>query len=332
MSNYLKRFTDHAQYQTYADSSVFKDPNVSICEIENEIHYTKRKTKGIRIRFMERETNPNATTNRYSVAFSPVSKNTYYSSPSIGSGQYKIIRVTNNTTDIQMSKGIGGQGYSDSVFYFSYDNEADVCDIYLERNVDYPLFVNRMQRSSTWYYVYTTFWNVPANNSYDSTKCHYDKYSIIGDLADFFGTGDLASIPDYYGGTYGHLFDANAAGIYSDGHAAYLYEFPKMSSFTSCKEESFLSFFKNQRYASNPVELCITELKSYCFSSMFNGCSNFSDLTVHFTEWEPEGTSDCTANWLSNVSATGVFRCPRALPIERGPSRIPEGWDIEYID
>ena len=39
MSNYLKLFTTHSEYQTYAQSGDMIKPNVSYCEDNNEVHY-----------------------------------------------------------------------------------------------------------------------------------------------------------------------------------------------------------------------------------------------------------------------------------------------------
>lgn len=58
-------------------------------------------------------------------------------------------------------------------------------------------------------------------------------------------------------------------------------------------------------------------------TQMFDGCTSLSSVTVHFKTWP---TTAQAKNWLRNVSPTGIFRCPRELPDERGNGRIPEGW------
>ena len=60
---------------------------------------------------------------------------------------------------------------------------------------------------------------------------------------------------------------------------------------------------------------------------MFSGCTNLSEISVAFDEW-----NDNTKNWVENVSPTGTFYCPKALPLEYGLDRIPEGWTVKYID
>lgn len=39
-----------------------------------------------------------------------------------------------------------------------------------------------------------------------------------------------------------------------------------------------------------------------------------------------------TYRWVENVAPTGTFYCPKALPLEYGLDRIPEGWTVKYIE
>lgn len=64
----------------------------------------------------------------------------------------------------------------------------------------------------------------------------------------------------------------------------------------------------------------------YSFLDTFEGCSNLTEITVHFTEWNDSW------QWR-NPPATGVWCCPKALDVtNRGMTGIPFGWTIEYID
>jgi hypothetical protein len=69
-----------------------------------------------------------------------------------------------------------------------------------------------------------------------------------------------------------------------------------------------------------------TQLEEDCYRYMFSGCSNLSQIEVDFTEWK--GTEE----WVSNVAPTGIFFCPKSLSKEYDPSRIPEGWEVKYIE
>ena len=69
-----------------------------------------------------------------------------------------------------------------------------------------------------------------------------------------------------------------------------------------------------------------TQLEEDCYNYMFSGCANLSHIEVDFTEWK--GTEE----WVSNVAPTGIFFCPKSLSKEYDPSRIPEGWEVKYIE
>ena len=64
------------------------------------------------------------------------------------------------------------------------------------------------------------------------------------------------------------------------------------------------------------------------FGNMFMNSPNVKEIEVHFTDW---GGSNTFVNWVAGVAASGIFRCPRELPIEFGNNRIPTGWTIVNI-
>ena len=70
-------------------------------------------------------------------------------------------------------------------------------------------------------------------------------------------------------------------------------------------------------------------IKGGCYGWMFSGCTSLSQIRVSFDDWN-DGLH--TAKWVEDVAPTGTFYCPKALPLEYGVSRIPEGWTVKYID
>ncbi len=75
-------------------------------------------------------------------------------------------------------------------------------------------------------------------------------------------------------------------------------------------------------------ELSATTLAGDCYSYMFYGCTNLSEIRASFDEWERGSTSW----WVKDVAPTGTFICPKALALEYGVDRIPEGWTVKYIE
>lgn len=74
-------------------------------------------------------------------------------------------------------------------------------------------------------------------------------------------------------------------------------------------------------------ELPAKTLAILCYEGMFSNCKNLQKIKVGFDIW-----LDGTFAWLDCVAPTGTFYCPKGLPIEYGTSRIPEGWNVKYID
>ena len=67
---------------------------------------------------------------------------------------------------------------------------------------------------------------------------------------------------------------------------------------------------------------------------MFSECTNLSEISVAFVKWtDSTDRWECnTYRWVANVAPTGTFYCPKALPLEYGVDRIPEGWTVKYIE
>lgn len=157
-----------------------------------------------------------------------------------------------------------------------------------------------------------------------------------------------ATTLDY--GCYGEMFS----------HCTSLTQAPELPA-TTLAESCYAGMFEHCTSLTQAPELPSSNMTSACYNSMFEGCTsltkapvlygtkiydyfahhmfkdctNLSEISVSFSKWseigalhlEYEGTED----WVVNVAPTGTFICPKELPIEYGPSRIPEGWNVEYI-
>ena len=73
-----------------------------------------------------------------------------------------------------------------------------------------------------------------------------------------------------------------------------------------------------------------TMLVVYCYFNMFSGCTSLSEIHVSFDDWSDVNYP--TTRWVENVAPTGTFICPKALALEYGVNRIPEGWTVKYLD
>ncbi len=100
---------------------------------------------------------------------------------------------------------------------------------------------------------------------------------------------------------------------------------PALTS-TQLAEACYLAMFSGCTGLKQAPVLPATQLAEYCYNYMFSDCANLSQIEVGFTEWQG------TDKWVSNVAPTGTFICPKSLAEEYGESRIPEGWNVKYIE
>ena len=98
---------------------------------------------------------------------------------------------------------------------------------------------------------------------------------------------------------------------------------------TTLADFCYYEMFKGCTRLTQASELPATTLANCCYSFIFSGCTNLSEIRVAFVEWK---NSYNTHLWVKNVAQTGTFYCPKALPLEYGLDRIPEGWTVKYID
>ncbi len=106
---------------------------------------------------------------------------------------------------------------------------------------------------------------------------------------------------------------------------------PVMSA-TDFAELSCHNMFNSCTSLTQAPELLATTLPDYSCTLMFNDCESLSYIKVHFTEW-PKWEDEALYNtWVAGVAPAGTFVCPRELAVEYGANRIPEGWEVQFIE
>ena len=98
---------------------------------------------------------------------------------------------------------------------------------------------------------------------------------------------------------------------------------------TDLRDNCYEKMFWGCTNLTQAPELSATKIEDYSCYQLFEDCTSLSRIKVNFTEWNRWGQG--TDYWVNHVAPTGTFICPKELPIEYGPSRIPEGWNVEYI-
>ena len=154
----------------------------------------------------------------------------------------------------------------------------------------------------------------------------------VGEVIELPSVGDFVYLAAGEGGneTFGssssnyHQFVINGL-VAASGDITSLRNFDLAQ--TTLAQYCYRSMFQGCTGLTSAPELPATTLASNCYRSMFNGCTNLSLIKVHFTAWETQ-----TNTWVSNVSPTGTFYKPSALPEGYGTSKIPTGWTVMNID
>lgn len=331
MSVYLKKFDTHAEYDDYINSSSFvmgDDPNVSVCVSQNDVHYNKAvplPKLSFKFKNIVKPATTQVSSTPYQVYMIPESKGGSPYSPSIYPTSNSLRWVMRDASDGTIINNelinTDRNGYGCS---FSAENAFDIDLIkpsHAGTNSFSNAYYNNRSQSPFETHLRTNVANwAVSEGSILHTLC----YECEGDIAEFFGTNTMSKskIAAFF------QKEGSWSIYYSKIPSLENLEFTRLGAYALCS---------GQIYLDMPIVLTQPTLYQGCFLRAFAGCSLINDVTVHFTEWLPTTSEslpglDATYNWLYGVSATGVFRCSRALPIERGPSRIPEGWDIEYID
>lgn len=164
-----------------------------------------------------------------------------------------------------------------------------------------------------------------GNETFGSSSSNYHQFVINGLVA---AAGDITSL---------RRFDLEQTTL---ANFCYAYMLEGCTGLTSAPElpattlanNCYRQMFKGCTGLTSAPELPATTLPSKCYRYMFSGCKNISIIKIHFTLWDISAFSGKTNSWVSDVSPTGTFYKPTALPEEYGISKIPTGWTVVNID
>ena len=92
---------------------------------------------------------------------------------------------------------------------------------------------------------------------------------------------------------------------------------------TTLAERCYYAMFYDCKSLTQAPELPATTLVDSCYSYILSGCTKINYVKCLATNIF---ATNCTRNWLSNVSSTGDFYTPAATKWEFGTSGIPTGW------
>ena len=186
----------------------------------------------------------------------------------------------------------------------------------------------RTNRNSSWstYTINTTITltnvgdYVQFQNTYEqlSDVQHVKRFVMSGKIA---ASGNIQSMLNYSTSCPERCYSLMFAACTSLTKAP---DLPATKLAPYCYEQ----MFRGCDNLTSAPELPATNLAPYCYQYMFYNCTNLKYINVGFTDWN--STESSTANWLSFVSLSGTFECPKELDTtQRGDNYIPDGWTIE---
>ena len=89
----------------------------------------------------------------------------------------------------------------------------------------------------------------------------------------------------------------------------------------------YANMFQGCTSLTTAPELPATTLANYCYSYMFCGCTSLNYIKCLATDIP---SSNCTSNWVKNVSSTGTFvKDPNMTSWTTGINGIPYGWTVQ---
>ena len=97
---------------------------------------------------------------------------------------------------------------------------------------------------------------------------------------------------------------------------------PKLPA-TTLSDSCYSSMFMSCNSLTTAPTLPATTLAPYCYNWMFNNCTKLKSVTVYTKDIS---ASNCTKDWLDNVSPSGTFNNMGFAPFSKGISGIPSGW------
>ena len=96
---------------------------------------------------------------------------------------------------------------------------------------------------------------------------------------------------------------------------------------TTLAEGCYTGMFTYCESLTAAPALPATTLAAYCYNAMFYGCTNLSSVTCLATDIS---ATSCTADWLTDVAATGTFIAANNTVawVKNSSSGIPTGWNL----
>ena len=310
MTDYLKLFETHSQYEAYMAGEVVL-PNVSHCIIENEVHYNPIQHDYSQDYFtiVAKESGtitfayPSGANTSIFTSMSYKKNDGEWVTMQYDPSDENTINVSVNNGDKVQWKGINStfRYYDESTEDETYGSFTSDCHVDVEGNIMSLLY---------------------GDNFSDKTSLEGREGAFSG-LFSYDGGLQIVSAENLAlpattlaMGCYGGMFSGCRS----------LTTTPKLPA-TTLANACYISMFRGCTSLTTAPELPATTLAEWCYGYMFEGCTNLNYIKAMFTTTPG---ADYTNSWVDDVASTGTFvKNSAATWNVTGVNGIPTGWTVQ---
>lgn len=363
---YLKKFDTHNDYETYINSQDKIFPNISYCEIENEVHfnrysvdYSKQyvRTKALESGTISFNIPSDLGTDVFQVIEYSLDNGKTWTTTLNQNSNFVKVNVDVNKGDKILWRGIGDQtGYiKDSSLHYNGAYFSSTARFNVDGNImsliygndDFENYTSLTYSGQFGGLFYSKYNNdstlvVNAKNLYLPSVLKEECYHSM-----FYKCASLVAAPKLSATTlkddcYSSMFeDCTSLVVAPELPATTLTERCYLSMFKGCtslttapklpaetlETACYNSMFSNCTSLTTAPDLPARDLETYCYNNMFNGCTNLHYIKALFNTTP---SASCTGNWVQNVAITGTFvKNSTAEWDVSGYDGVPFGWVIK---
>lgn len=233
---------------------------------------------------------------------------------------FYVENLTNNDGTVSINK-VHSSARTLSIEYSTNKSDWTV----LGNTSTTALNVNVAANSKTYLRCSTPYWYKSYYNAFNTATINFGIGGNIMSL--FYGSNFRGNETNWPTNPYGSTGVRAAASMFKDN--TYLVDASKLiiPSVNDHYENDFRQMFAGcTSLVSSPI-LYQQILTDKIYGFMFYGCTSLNDVKCLATDIS---ATECTSNWLLNVSPTGTFTCAQGMSQTwpTGTSGIPSGWTV----
>lgn len=312
MSNYLKLFENHDDYEDFVDGGTMVLPNVSYCQQENEVHYNAAS-------------NHDYSLDYFTIIPLETCKVRFYSRSNAsltysidGGDTWSALTITSNsggildgtTIEVPAGTNVLWKGTNTGVGALGvFDTDESYLPIRVEGNIMSLLYGDNFQNQTSLEgktSVFSSLFSEDAvTNVIDAGNLILPATTLASSCYAwmFYGCSNLVNAPELPATTlasncYNHMFDGCTSLVNAPS------ELPATTLTSSCYE----SMFYGCTSLTSAPELPATTLANNCYNAMFQDCTSLTEVAIVPNGVKPVSASYCCSMYQnSNVPRSSDY-------------------------